>query len=93
MIRIIVIIILIAFVLYVALANAHSFYPTECCSGFDCEPINSDRVRETRSGYVVDEWHFVPHGKELKSIDGRYHACFPKAANSLRCLFVPPRGA
>jgi hypothetical protein len=33
-------------------AWAHSFYPTECCSGQDCQPVDCDALREEEHGAV-----------------------------------------
>lgn len=73
-------------------AIAHEWYPTECCSGGDCEPIPETRVQFNSAGYVVDGKFVVPYGEARRSMDGRYHACFPNP-EYLRCLFVPPQGA
>ena len=68
-------------------------YPRECCSGTDCAPLASERVRVTPTGYVVDGRHEVPHGKALVSPDNFYHGCFPQPLQGkIGCLFAPIRG-
>jgi hypothetical protein len=78
-------------------ANAHSWYPTSCCSGIDCEPIDSDFVVERWDGWHIDYCSvtrpglcisgFVKRGTEKVSQDGGYHACFN--ASRIICFFVP----
>lgn len=74
-----------------ATAAAHEWYPPSCCSGGDCAPLADERVSTTSTGYVVDGKFHVPHSQVRKSMDGRYHGCFPRPTE-LRCLFAPPRG-
>lgn len=71
---------------------AHEWYPTECCSGHDCKPIEESRVVANSVGYVVDGRFVVAYGEARRSQDGRYHGCFPNP-DYLRCLFVPPLGS
>lgn len=73
-------------------ARAHSFYPWECCAGFDCSEISSDRVSVSAAGYVVDGKFTVPYGETRNSPDGQYHACFPKP-DQLKCFWAPPPGS
>lgn len=71
-------------------ALAHSFYPIECCSGYDCEPISEERVEPLAGGdYRVDGKHVVPAKEVRISPDGLYHACFP-TPERLRCFWAPP---
>jgi hypothetical protein len=80
-----------AVLLFALPAPAHEWYPPSCCSGGDCAPIAEQRVRATPTGYLVDEKFPVKHSEVRKSMDGRYHGCFPKPTE-LRCFFAPPRG-
>lgn len=73
-------------------AASHEWYPTECCSGHDCTPAAPGRIGVTAQGYVVDGRFTVPFAEARRSLDGRYHVCFP-APDTLRCLFVPPAGS
>lgn len=73
-------------------ALGHEWYPTWCCSGGDCGPLAGSRVELTALGYVVDGKFVVPLSEARKSMDGRYHGCFPKA-DELKCFFAPPPGS
>jgi hypothetical protein len=71
----------------IATARAHSWYPEDCCSDYDCEPIPMEAVVETEYG-----WHVEYRSKKLGYInvdvpetshrvkpnehDGQYHGCF-----------------
>jgi len=73
-------------------ALAHEWYPSWCCSGGDCGPLAGSRVQLTAHGYVVDGKYVVPLSEARKSMDGRYHGCFPKP-DELKCFFAPPPGS
>jgi hypothetical protein len=79
----------ILFWLFLSPAFAHEWYPPDCCSGGDCIPIANERVHAMISGYVIDGRHIVPYSQVRTSLDGRFHACFPRP-DKLQCLFVPP---
>lgn len=78
-------------------AWAHSWYPPQCCSSIDCEPVNADVLTETRNGWHVSVCSairpgvcidgFVKRGQEKPSLDGGYHVCFNETR--VICLFVP----
>ena len=34
-------------------AFAHDWYPQECCSGQDCEPIDESKITETAEGWHI----------------------------------------
>jgi hypothetical protein len=80
-------------------ANAHSWYPTACCSSQDCEPIPSSGISEVKGGYRVsyvserfgpiDE--FVASGKVQLSTDGSFHGCWRNSGIKPRsiCFFAP----
>lgn len=83
---------LLAVLVSVALAGvalSHDFYPIDCCSNRDCEPLSGSRVRVLAWGYVVDGRFTVPSHEARRSPDGRYHGCFPKSGE-LRCFWAPP---
>jgi hypothetical protein len=80
--------------------KAHSWYPPECCSGYDCAPVievywvasDPDKlpvmVVRTEVGTAV-----VPHNVQRRvSPDSRMHACMTafKQEKDLLCLFLPP---
>ncbi len=76
-------------------AQAHDWYPTECCSGQDCAP--AIRVAATEGGLWVTTIHgtafFNVNFEKRESKDGRLHACMrPESEGKFKplCLFVPP---
>jgi hypothetical protein len=80
-------------------ADAHSWYPKECCSGRDC--MVADRMITDSLGsksIIVGPYRIlVPRGFVPRpSPDGRIHACFivddEGSGPELRCLFVPAQG-
>lgn len=91
------------FLLFVALlatsvtpeAQAHSWYPMECCSKRDCMP--ADRVeRDARGDMQVTVGHrriWVPQGFAVRpSVDNRIHICFHLDDHKFLmplCLFMP----
>lgn len=80
-------------VLLLAAAAAHEWYPPICCSGGDCTPIPSARVKaEGAGGYVVDDKFHVERKDVRDSPDGQYHACFPNE-DRMACFFAPPPGS
>ena len=84
--------VLIALFLYaMSYAKAHEWYPPWCCSGGDCGVLEGKRVKPIVGGYLVDDRFTVPMSEVRKSMDGRYHGCFPKA-DELKCFFAPPPG-
>lgn len=94
MIRTLVVAVLVMFATY---AFAHGWYPADCCSGRDCEPIHSDRVRVLSTGYVVDGVNHEEHHRVRSSPDQQYHACFywqtpvigEPPVRRMRCFFAP----
>jgi hypothetical protein len=80
---------------------AHDWYPSECCAGYDCEPVpgkDADMpgyynflVKNPNTGAIHE--YTVPQEMTRPSEDERYHACWPKYAEAPRCFFIPTRGA
>jgi hypothetical protein len=78
-------------------AWAHSWYPLECCSGNDCEPIPPESFSESPEGWTFHFCSrtrpglcihgFMKRGREKISQDGQYHLCF--SATTIYCFFVP----
>lgn len=80
-------------------------YPSNCCSGTDCDRIPSRTVKTLQDGYHVSlkmgDHHFatrplqftVPYGdRRLRnSPDGDYHLCM-NSAFTILCFYVPPPG-
>ncbi len=94
---------LIACITFAALlyndALAHSWYPHECCSSTDCEPLAEDQIKLTSEGYILPNGELVRHGSTRPSQDGQYHWCryLIEPRQIIRkdpvCLFVPEGGA
>lgn len=81
-------------------AQAHSWYPWECCSGRDCAPVR-DMTRTVSKDGVMRLIVTSKHGKAIvprelprrPSQDARMHVCMRyDAFGDLKviCLFVPP---
>ena len=76
-------------------ASAHSWYPSNCCSGQDC--VQADRVTMLPNGdrlvYIKDGVVVIPAGFLLQSsMDEYHHVCtYRDSAGKLqpRCFFVP----
>jgi hypothetical protein len=75
------------------LAQAHDWYPPECCSGRDCFRVDADELVETRSG----DWLYVPRNitfprdKVRPSQDRHFHVCIGNSAyndGQPLCAFV-----
>ena len=83
-------------------AQAHSWYPIECCSGRDCAEAQIESIHVPTAGnslpVTIVKTKFgtavVPPNFPLReSKDGQIHACmYPTQEGTmmLRCLFVPP---
>lgn len=83
-------------------AQAHSWYPWECCAGNDCAEVSPLAVKETQAGYVftiVPGHHpmwpaskaepltiLVRHNKLKPSPDGLWHICI-KPTGELICAW------
>lgn len=73
-------------------AWGHEWYPVWCCSGGDCGVLEGHRVSAVPAGYLVDGKFVVPTSEVRKSMDGRYHGCFPQP-DDLKCFFAPVPGS
>ena len=81
-------------------AQAHSWYPKECCSNQDCVAADAMET-DVDGGKVVVVGHTripIPHGFTVRSSpDGRVHVCFRTVAGEQYggpdhlplCLFLP----
>ncbi len=84
--------VVLALVLLIVPALAHSFYPQDCCSGADCAPLAASRVQITAAGYLIDGRETIPFPLAKWSPDEHYHACFPKAMQGRAgCFWAPQR--
>jgi hypothetical protein len=83
-------------------AQAHDWYPTECCSQHDCTPAKAIHI-DARGGtnvIVGDVRIAIPPGFVARSSpDGRVHVCFRTFGGDIDgnivlmpiCLFLPPQ--
>lgn len=88
----------LGFLVLAPAAQAHSWYPKDCCSDRDCMPadaIGSDH-RGDRFVMVGQQRIWVPHGFPVRpSQDGRIHICFHLDDHRFLmplCLFLPAQG-
>ena len=76
-------------------ANAHSWYPKECCDQDDCAPADT-MTRDIRGDWEIIVGHrriWVPQGFKMRpSPDNRIHICYRVDETSFPsafCVFVP----
>ena len=81
-------------------AHAHSWYPKECCSNYDCVPADAI-FTDDRGGKIVVVGQTqipIPDGFTARSSpDGRIHVCFRTVVGEQYgdlnflplCLFLP----
>jgi len=93
-------VIFIVLMVWFAPANAHSWYPKECCSGQDCAEV-TDKIEHPDGSMTVTTKHGtakIPKGfKKMPSSDNKDHACIinytdPFDVNPspfVRCYFTP----
>jgi hypothetical protein len=65
------------FMLMIGSAGAHDWYPKDCCSGNDCEPIACDSIAETSTGFL---WRGLTFTREKvrASPNAKCHVCYGK---------------
>lgn len=82
-------------------AFGHSWYPGQCCSGFDCRPIDGREV-DTREGgfYIHESRELIPYSdprirKTPPEGDDLFHRCSKggKPDGETICLYIPNWGA
>jgi hypothetical protein len=81
----------------VGTAQAHSWYPHECCHDDDCAPVDNVLSVPDLDGIYVTSKHgsaLVPASFPRRpSPDSRMHVCLRKApggTHKLICVFMPP---
>lgn len=81
-------------------ASAHSFYEYECCSDYDCAPLEETKIEEKDGGWTLWDGRHVPYrDKRVKpSPDGQFHLCEQKwepntADRKILCLYAPIGGS
>lgn len=79
-------------------AQAHDWYPYECCSDQDCRELPAGWPKATATGWQVPSGDVIPWNdtrlrKTPPDQDGA-HWCTERGAEDGRtlCLFVPPMG-
>jgi hypothetical protein len=81
-------------------AEAHDWFPANCCSGFDCRVIKQSDVQTTVRGFVLPgNSEVVPYSSpKIKQTppegDGDYAACTKggKPDGAIICLYIPTWG-
>lgn len=82
-------------------AAAHDWYPTECCGGQDCAPVDSASMVPTPDGGPMQMRVCTAVGcgvvplnlSHFESKDNRMHACLVRGAAFgayVRCIWDPP---
>ena len=89
--------------LAIPLAEAHSWYPVDCCSGMDCAPVDRSELLQPSSLHTIPGFDALPvlwvetkHGKAIvpssmiprESKDEKVHACIRD--KKVICIFMPP---
>lgn len=100
---VLLVVLLFGAILFSIDARGHEWYPSECCSGMDCAPVESAQFTQpievgtlpqlvvtTRIGTTI-----IPKNAVWReSKDGKMHACIrPYDKNPLTnfiCVFAPP---
>jgi hypothetical protein len=85
------------FVAACTMADAHSWYPQDCCSDGDCTAVDAIEHPVGEDMIAVVGSHRIPIPKSIVprvSPDGRMHVCF-REDPYLRidipvCVFLPP---
>jgi hypothetical protein len=78
--------------LYTTRAAAHSWYPLECCSEYDCRPLDEDRGEfaiEQHDSWKLWDGRVIRKTSTQRSPDGKFHLCETTQRKPL-CFFVPP---
>jgi hypothetical protein len=82
-------------------ADAHDWYPMECCHGMDCAPVDKVQlltpiIADATPAMVVTTKHGTvivpPDFPRRESHDNRMHACMRQGATGrihLLCIFLP----
>jgi hypothetical protein len=77
-------------------ADAHDWYPRECCSNRDCAPADAVQRREDGSYLVTSRGMSVvipaDYARWRQSPDGRVHVCIRKLRSGAEYLICAFRG-
>jgi hypothetical protein len=72
-------------------AEAHDWYPKECCEENHCHPIDCTEIRTAGTSSYFWRGYLFPKTLVSPSLDGNCHVCIiPRAygRNELRCMFL-----
>lgn len=91
---------IVGIVLLAQAAQAHSWYPTECCSGQDCAPIDLNQTpKEENGGFTLQDGshRHIAYKDVRSSPDGKWHLCESKyqpnlADRHIYCVYGPVGG-
>jgi hypothetical protein len=73
---------------------AHDWYPRECCSGFDCFPVEGRVLPDGRYLFIVLGKEYIRTEADVRnSQDERFHACQPTYRQEPVCFFRPLMGS
>ena len=93
MVRRILVCLLVLAQLMVRAADAHSWYPRECCSENDCRPVPCSELTRTNLGLM---WRGVVIFNEMQtrdSLDQLCHVCVKSYIGLIPylpiCVFIP----
>ena len=73
------------------LALAHSWYPSECCSGQDCKPVPCEQIQELPNGSLKYEDLEYTRDKIKPSQDKFCHVCAGSSVDKYLKLNLHPR--
>lgn len=79
-------------------ADAHSWYPWECCSENDCSPLAiTETPFEKDGGFYLTDGRHISYKEVRPSPDGRWHLCEQKWPAAVRdrkilCVYAPIGG-
>jgi hypothetical protein len=89
---------LVFWLLWSIRAQAHSWYPWECCSDRDCAPIAvSETPIERDGGFYLNDGRHISYKEVKPSPDGLWHLCEEKwpervSDRKILCVWAPIGG-
>jgi len=73
---------------YAIAAQAHSWYPRECCGEGDCKIVDTPKMERKPEGYLING-QIVPFDRVRPSPDGEWHICSGQISSFIFCVFEP----
>ena len=83
-----VIVLALIVLVYAVTAQAHEWYPQECCSDRDCRAVDAPKIEVTTGGYLING-QYVPKESVRPSPDGDWHICELPLTKHILCVFEP----